>query len=134
MYQEVALAWAYECRRYIPVWLSPVMPFPQQIHYQLARCQWIDAHGQPPERWVPQLLKALKAVGVETKDAAPQPGEATPAPSGETEPGRRGLRFRPGDRPIRGVDWELEILLGKGGFGEVWKAKHAELPGLPPWP
>ncbi len=132
VYQEVALAWAYECRRYIPVWLSPVMPFPQQIHYQLARCQWIDAHGQPPERWVPQLLKALKAVGVETKDAAPQPGEATPAPSGETEPGRRGLRFRPGDRPIRGVDWELEILLGKGGFGEVWKAKHAELPGLPP--
>jgi len=143
VYQEVSLAWAYGCRSYVPVWLSPVMPFPKQIHYQLARCQWIDAHGQPPERWVPQLLTALEDLGVDTKNRVRQPGDVSPTPaptptpkpaggSGETEPIWRGLRFRPGDRPIRGADWELEILLGKGGFGEVWKAKHPDLPGLPP--
>ena len=33
-------------------------------------------------------------------------------------------RFKPGDRPLPGVDWELEKLVGMGGFGEVWKAKN----------
>jgi hypothetical protein len=41
-------------------------------------------------------------------------------------------RFKPGDRPLAGVDLVLDELLGAGGFGEVWKAHNPDFDGFAP--
>jgi hypothetical protein len=41
-------------------------------------------------------------------------------------------RFQPGAKPVPGTDLVIDELLGVGGFGEVWKARHQSRPHLPP--
>jgi formylglycine-generating enzyme required for sulfatase activity len=41
-------------------------------------------------------------------------------------------RFKAGDCPLPGVDWQLVELLGVGGFGEVWKARNPNMSSAVP--
>jgi formylglycine-generating enzyme required for sulfatase activity len=130
VFREVALTWDYH-KRYLPVWISAPVEVPARLRYALVSQQWVEAHSGSPEQWLPRLLMALAAMGVDITGSPQKPG--APARGDSPGAGRRpGLRFKRGDRPILGTDWVLESLLGKGGFGEVWKAHYPHLRGQPP--
>jgi formylglycine-generating enzyme required for sulfatase activity/serine/threonine protein kinase len=87
------------------------------------------------------LVRFLAHVPVAVRQSLRRPGDgAGPATSPFVEGPNDVLtllpshlpRFRPGDRPLPSIDWELVELLGAGGFGEVWKARNPHFDGVPP--
>ncbi|HLW66698.1 MAG TPA: family 16 glycoside hydrolase [Gemmataceae bacterium] len=64
VHREMLVYWEYGCRAYVPIWITPAIEIPERFRYCLVGCQWIDAHAESPDVWLPRLLSALEALGV----------------------------------------------------------------------
>lgn len=115
---------------------------PDQVRQEVKAAVQAGAAGQPAE-----IQKAITAYLCQVPAAIRRSLRRPSDPTGTTVQASRSFscpedlvpllparppRFQPGARPLAGLDWVLEEMVGIGGFGEVWKARHAHMRSKPP--
>ncbi len=110
---------------------------------ELASTTALEVAADQPEAVRESLRTYLTQVPAMVRQSmrrpADPPGKTVPPGLAMTKPEdlltflpTKPSRFKIGDRPLPGVDWELVELLGVGGFGEVWKARNQYFDGVAP--
>lgn len=91
--QEVQLAWDGR-RPSLPLILEQV-EWPESVRYALAGRQWVDLLDRPDDAWLPDVLRALRQLGVDI------PGMSPPAERGRADGGPAYARAYVPDAPLR---------------------------------
>jgi eukaryotic-like serine/threonine-protein kinase len=114
---------------------------PDEVNRAVAEAVAAEAGGQPAEiqhKITAYLTQMPAMIRRSLRRPSDPTGTTLPATLSLSQPEDlvrflppRLPRFKSGDRPLAGVDWVLEEMVGLGGFGEVWKARHAYLRNQP---
>lgn len=138
--QELQLAWDAK-RPYLPLLLEQV-EIPRDLRYFLAGYQWVEVLDRPEDTWLPEVVRALDALGVRPElpqpsvVAAPEAAAVPSIPTNLPEPLTRCIGREGEIAEISALlqRHRLVTLTGPGGIGKTRLAIEAAWSVLSEYP